>query len=72
MVSTVLRKRMPCIDNITLNRWYGTDGGHQRFRVLQHRLDQAVVTLLIIDELDIIGRTGETARYVCISYLVCI
>jgi len=30
--------------------------------VLHYRLNQAVATLLIIDELDIIGRTGETAR----------
>ena len=63
MVSTVLHKRLPDINSITLNRWYGAEDGHQRFRVLQYRLNQAVATLFIIDELDIIGRTGETARY---------
>lgn len=62
MVSTVLRKRMPCIDGVTLNRWYGAEDGHQRFRVIQYRLYQAEATLLILDALDIIGRTGETAR----------
>jgi hypothetical protein len=62
MISTVLHKRMPCVDGVTLNRWYGAEDGRQRFRVMQHRLDQAEATLLLLDALDIIGRTGETAR----------
>ncbi len=73
MIATVLHKRMPCVDGMTLNRWYGAGNGRQRFRVIQHRLDQAEATLLLLDALDIIGRTGETARWVfsfCLWWLV--
>jgi hypothetical protein len=62
MASTVLKKRLPSHDGLILNRWYGADRGRERWRVVRHRLDQASATLLVIDELDLIGRTGETAR----------
>lgn len=62
MVSTVLNKRIPFHDDLHLTRWYGYDGGRDRWRVISHRLTQAVACLLLFDALDIVGRAGEAAR----------
>jgi hypothetical protein len=47
---------------LTLTQWYACDKGRERWRVLHHRLNQAVASLLLFDALDIIGRAGEAAR----------
>lgn len=62
MVSTILNKRIPYHDNITLTRWYAADHGRERWRTLNYKLTQAAATILLIDALDIIGRAGEAAR----------
>ena len=60
VVAAVLNKRIPYHDNLLLTQWYSS--GCARWRVLFHRLNQAVATLLLFDALDIIGRAGEAAR----------
>lgn len=62
MVSTVLNKRIPFHDDLHLTRWYGIDKGKERWRVLHHRLVQAMACLLLFDALDMAGRAGEAAR----------
>lgn len=62
MVATILSKRIPHHDDLILTRWYSSEGGRNRRRVLEHRLAQAGATLLLFDALDIIGRAGEAAR----------
>jgi len=62
VVSTVLGKRIPYHDNIKLTGWYSHNRGRERWRVLHHKLTQAVACLLMFDQLDIIGRAGEAAR----------
>ena len=62
MVATILSKRIPHHDDLILTRWYSSEGGRHRRRVLEHRLAQASATLLLFDALDIIGRAGEAAR----------
>lgn len=62
MVSTILNKRIPNHDDLILTRWYSSENGRQRWRVLEHRLAQATSTLMLFDALDIIGRAGEAAR----------
>ena len=62
MVFTVLNKRIPFHDDIQLTRWYGSDKGRDRWRVLHHRLIQATSCLLLFDALDMAGRAGEAAR----------
>ena len=62
VVANILKQRLPYHDNLVLSRWYGSEDGRDRWRVLSYRLRQARATLSIIDSLDIIGRTGEAAR----------
>lgn len=60
VVAAVLNKRLPCHDDLVLTNWYSSKS--ERWRVLHHRLNQAMATLLLFDALDIIGRAGEAAR----------
>ena len=60
VVFAVLNKRMPHHDDLLLTKWYAS--GHERWRTLNHRLNQATASLLLFDALDIIGRAGEAAR----------
>ena len=62
MVATILGKRIPYHDDLILTRWYSSEGGRHRRRVLEHRLAQAAATVMLFDALDIIGRAGEAAR----------
>jgi len=62
MVSTVLKKRLPFHDDLTLGKWYGGHKGLQRWRVLKYRILQAQANILLFDALDVIGRAGEAAR----------
>jgi len=62
MVWAVLKKRLPHHDNLLLTKWYGSNKGLQRWRVLKHRVCQALANILLFDALDVIGRAGEAAR----------
>ena len=62
VVSSIMNKRIPHHDNLKLAQWYGHDRGRERWRVIHHRLTQAVACLKLFDALDIIGRSGEAAR----------
>lgn len=60
VAAAVLNKRIPYHDDLLLTQWYAS--GAERWRVLNHRLNQATTTLLLFDALDIVGRAGEAAR----------
>lgn len=60
ITAAVLNRRIPHHDDVRLTQWYSST--QNRWRVLSHRLDQAMATLLLFDALDIIGRAGEAAR----------
>lgn len=62
VVAAVLGCRIPFHGDLRLTQWYGHDLGKQRWRVIHHRLVQAMASLLLFDALDIIGRAGEAAR----------
>lgn len=62
MVFAILKRRIPCHDELLLTRWYSNDHGRMRWRVLKHRVIQAMSTILLFDALDVIGRAGEAAR----------
>jgi len=62
MVATVLKKRIPFHDDILLTKWYSVNKGSNRWRVLKHKIVQALCTVLLFDALDVIGRAGEAAR----------
>ena len=62
IVSAVLNKRIPHHDDLLLTRWYSMNSGLQRWRVIEYRLTQAMANILLLDELDVLGRAGEAAR----------
>jgi DNA polymerase zeta len=62
IVATVLNKRIPFHDDLLLTRWYSMENGLQRWRVIEYRLLQAMSNVLLLDELDVLGRAGEAAR----------
>lgn len=62
MVWAVLKKRLPHHDDLLLTKWYGSNKGLQRWRVLKHRVCQALANVFLFDALDVIGRAGEAAR----------
>lgn len=62
IVSAVLDKRIPFHDDLLLTRWYSMQNGLQRWRVIEYRLLQAMSNVLLLDELDVLGRAGEAAR----------
>lgn len=62
LVSSVLNKRIPYHDDLLLTRWYGSKNGLECWRVVEYRLLQAMSNVLLLDELDVLGRAGEAAR----------
>ena len=60
VAAAVLNKRIPHHDDIVLTQWYSSRC--ERWRVVHHRLNQAMATMLLFDALDIVGRAGEAAR----------
>ena len=62
ILSSVLNKRIPYHDDISLTRWYSSENGVERWRVVEHRLAQALANVLLLDALDVMGRAGEAAR----------
>ena len=60
VTAAVLNKRIPHHDDLVLTQWYSSRS--ERWRVVHHRLNQAMATLLLFDALDIVGRAGEAAR----------
>jgi len=62
VLSAVLSKRLPFHDNLKLNHWYAENHGKDRWRVIHYKLKWATASLLLLDALDMIGRSGEAAR----------
>lgn len=62
VVSSVLGKRIPFHSNLKLTEWYSQNKGQERWRVIFYRLTQGMACLLLLDALDIVGRSGEAAR----------
>lgn len=62
IVASVLNKRIPFHDDLLLTRWYSVDNGLQRRRVIEYRILQAMSNIMLLDELDVLGRAGEAAR----------
>lgn len=62
IVAAVLNKRIPYHDDLLLTHWYSVDGGIQRWRVVEYRLLQATSNIMLLDQLDVLGRAGEAAR----------
>ena len=69
ITAAVLNRRIPHHDDLTTTQWYSS--GNNRWRVLSHRLDQAMATLLLFDALDILGRAGEAARLSSMEFSQC-
>lgn len=69
IVSAVLGSCILFHGDLRLTQWYGHDAGRERWRVVHHRLVQAMASLVLFDALDIIGRAGEAARLSGVDFL---
>ena len=62
IVSAVLNKRIPYHDDLLLTHWYSMNNCLHQWRVIEYRLIQAMCNIMLLDELDVLGRAGEAAR----------
>jgi len=68
VVAEVLRKRVPFHSNRDLTRWFR--GSYAEIqRSLGYICHRACTTMSLVDELDIIGRTGELARVFGLDFM---
>lgn len=67
VASHVLRSTVPCFSPATLTQWW-KGGPGTNWRVCEHLADRAALVLHIIDTLDIVGRTSESARLYGIDF----
>jgi DNA polymerase zeta len=61
-MSSVLGKRIPFPDGLTLNQWYTSAQGRDRWKAVHNCLVHATSGLLLFDAMDVVGRSGEAAR----------
>jgi DNA polymerase zeta len=56
--AAILRKRTPCIPHTQLAAWFAGGPGRGRWRTLHYLKQRAVLTLLMSDSLDLVGKLG--------------
>lgn len=61
-VAAVLQLRVPHAPQERLHAWFAGGPGGGRWRCLEHWVRRARLTLALLDQLDLAGRTGEMAR----------
>lgn len=61
-VAAVLQLRVPHMPQQQLHAWFAGGPGGGRWRCLQHWVRRARLNLALLDQLDLVGRTGEMAR----------
>jgi DNA polymerase family B len=62
IMSSVLGRRIPYPDGLTLNEWYTASHGRDRWKAVNSSLVFATSCLLLFDAMDVVGRSGEAAR----------
>lgn len=61
-VAAVLQLRVPHVPQQQLHAWFAGGPGGGRWRCLQYWVRRARLNLALLDQLDLVGRTGEMAR----------
>eukprot|EP00172_Hildenbrandia_rubra_P001553 Plantae.Rhodophyta-Hildenbrandia_rubra.ctg21211.p1 GENE.Plantae.Rhodophyta-Hildenbrandia_rubra.ctg21211~~Plantae.Rhodophyta-Hildenbrandia_rubra.ctg21211.p1 ORF type:complete len:1075 (+),score=121.41 Plantae.Rhodophyta-Hildenbrandia_rubra.ctg21211:1897-5121(+) len=67
VVSEVLSKRIPIYSHNTLSKWFNSP--HCALRALKSLLRRARAVMLLMESLDVLGRTGELARVFGIDFM---
>lgn len=66
--AAVLRRRLPYIPTRQLADWFNGGPGGGRWRCLTYLATRARTSLALLDQLDLVGRTGEMARVFGIDF----
>jgi DNA polymerase zeta len=61
-VAAVLQLRVPHVPHTQLHAWFAGGAGAGRWRCLDYFVRRARLNLALLDQLDLVGRTGEMAR----------
>lgn len=61
-MAAVLQLRVPHVPQAQLHAWFAGGPGAGRWRCLAYWVRRARLTLALLDQLDLVGRTGEMAR----------
>lgn len=61
-VAAVLQLRVPHVPQPQLHAWFAGGPGAGRWRCLSYWVQRARLNLALLDQLDLVGRTGEMAR----------
>lgn len=61
-VAAVLQLRVPHVPQAQLHAWFAGGPGAGRWRCLAYWARRARLNLALLDQLDLVGRTGEMAR----------
>ena len=67
-VAAVMRRRIPQIPVQHMSRWFEAGPAGGRWRCLSNLVNRARMSLALLDQLDLIGRTGEMARVFGIDF----
>ena len=65
----VLKERHPCFSYSTLTQWWISPSYRTQWRVIQFYSNRARYNLLLLNQLDVIGKTSEMARLFGIQFL---
>lgn len=60
--AAVLQLRLPRVPPAQLHAWFAGGAGAGRWRCLAYWVQRARLCLALLDQLDVVGRTGEMAR----------
>ena len=61
-MAAVLQLRVPHVPHTQLHAWFAGGAGAGRWRCLDYFVRRARLNLALLDQLDLVGRTGEMAR----------
>ncbi|XP_015597697.1 DNA polymerase zeta catalytic subunit isoform X2 [Cephus cinctus] len=64
----VMKERHPCPSFETLTTWWSERNPRTRWKVVDHYITRVLGVFKILDQLDLIGRTGELARLFGIQF----
>ena len=65
----VLKERLPYFSYSTLTQWWNTTSNCSRWRVVEYYANRARYNVILLNQLDIIGKTSEMARLFGIQFL---
>ena len=65
----VLKERLPYFSYSTLTQWWNTSSNCSQWRVVEYYANRARYNVILLNQLDIIGKTSEMARLFGIQFL---